>query len=181
MALKENRPVSCSLGGDCGSSLISRSPISCMGLSLISRSPISCMGLSLISRSPISCMGLSASIRFGGLSSFGVLSLARWLLLSPYCLTSLLYTHDVYPYRYRITFPPFARGGPCIHGGVPYSREYGDPGVPIFTGCVYFYDTGTKRPDVRYIYTDSKTIVLTRWASLRLAPISYGQPAQLAS
>ena len=27
--------------------------------------------------------------------------------------------------------------------GSPYSREYGDPGVPIFTGCVYFYDTGT--------------------------------------
>ena len=51
----------------------------------------------LISRSPISCMCLSASFRFGGLSSFGVLSLPRWLLLSPYCLTSLLYTHDVYP------------------------------------------------------------------------------------
>ena len=140
MALKENRPVSCSLGGDCGSSLISRSPISCMGLSLISRSPISCMGLSLISRSPISCMGLSASLRFGGLSSFGVLSLARWLLLSPYCLTSLLYTHDVYPYRYRITFPPFARGGPCIHGG-----------VPIFTGCVYLYDTGSSVSSVRLV------------------------------
>ena len=27
--------------------------------------------------------------------------------------------------------------------GSPYSREYGDPGVPIFTGCIYFYDTGT--------------------------------------
>ena len=26
--------------------------------------------------------------------------------------------------------------------GSPYSREYGDPGVPIFTGCVYFYDNG---------------------------------------
>ena len=36
---------------------------------------------------------------------------------------------------------------------------------------------GTKRPYVRYIYiyiyTDSEIIVLTRWGSLRLAPIIY--------
>ena len=34
---------------------------------------------------------------------------------------------------------------------------------------------GTKRPYVRYIYTDSEIIVLTRWGSLRLAPIIYNK------
>ena len=38
--------------------------------------------------------------------------------------------------------PLSQEGVPVFTVGSPYSREYGDPGVPIFTGCVYFYDTG---------------------------------------
>ena len=26
--------------------------------------------------------------------------------------------------------------------GIPKSREYGDPGMPIFMGCAYFHDIG---------------------------------------
>ena len=44
---------------------------------------------------------------------------------------------------------------------------------------------GTKRPYVRYkynyIYTDSEIIVLTRWGSLRLAPINIADKSGLAS
>ena len=34
------------------------------------------------------------------------------------------------------------RGVPIITTGYLKSRENGNPGMPIFTGCVYFYDTG---------------------------------------
>ncbi len=34
------------------------------------------------------------------------------------------------------------RGGARIHNGVPKFTEYANPGVPKFTGCVDFYDTG---------------------------------------
>ena len=34
------------------------------------------------------------------------------------------------------------KGVPIITTGSPKSRENGNPGMPIFTGCVYFHDTG---------------------------------------
>ena len=38
------------------------------------------------------------------------------------------------------------KGVPIITTGSPKSREYGDPGMPIFTGCINFYDTGHDMP-----------------------------------
>ena len=78
-------------------------------------------------------------------------------LCSP-CLILPLYTHSsctwyvlrtesagivsVNPYR---TASRRQKGVPIITTGSPKSREYGDPGMPIFTGCVNFYDTGPRR------------------------------------
>ena len=49
-------------------------------------------------------------------------------------------TVSVDPYRQCRPLPQ--KGVPIITMGSPNSREYGDPGMPIFTGCVNFYDTG---------------------------------------
>ena len=40
------------------------------------------------------------------------------------------------------------RGVPIITTGCFKSRENGNPGMPIFTGCVYFHDTGRLRDDL---------------------------------
>ena len=42
-----------------------------------------------------------------------------------------------------------AKGVPIITTGSPNSCEYGDPGMPIFRGCVNFYDTGYRRSGCR--------------------------------
>ena len=52
--------------------------------------------------------------------------------------------------QYRTHRPSSAvcvlKGIPIITTGSPKSRKNGNPGMPIFTGCVYFHDTGFHLP-----------------------------------
>ena len=49
------------------------------------------------------------------------------------------------------------RGVPIITTGCLKSRENGNPGIPIFTGCVYFHDTAgvpvNIAPHIHYRYS----------------------------
>ena len=73
-----------------------------------------------------------------------------------YCMFPLLLLLECQYYNYNYNNVCVLKGVPKITTGWLKSRKNGSPGMPIFTECVYFHDTGESLGNARLYCNDPR-------------------------